>query len=302
MNAVRALRDRLAPRYDIDSLDNRDDALIERLTRIAGAALSRYFACEVRGLERIPAGAALYVGNHNGAMLSIDTFLFGFAVHRERGIADVPYGLGHEVAISLPGINGTLSRLGAVRASHDNAHRLFARGAKVLVYPGGDYEALRPFRRRDEVDFGGRKGYVALALAAGVPIVPIVAAGAHETIVILDDLRWLARALRLDRLLRIKVWPLMLSVPWGLTLGPSPPYIPLPTRILIEVLEPVRFERSGPDAAADTEYVARCAAEVEGRLQEALTRLCKERRETGSSVLDRADRALRRGARGEGAR
>jgi hypothetical protein len=56
------------------------------------------------------------------------------------------------------------------------------------------------------------------------------------------------------------------------------PFLPWPSRILIEVLPPIRFPRSGPRAAADTAYVAECAAVVEGAMQEALTRLAAERR------------------------
>jgi hypothetical protein len=74
------------------------------------------------------------------------------------------------------------------------------------------------------------------------------------------------------------VWPLVLSFPLGLTLGPLVPYIPYPSRILIEILEPIRFERTGEEAAADEAYVAECADLVEGRMQVALTRLAAERR------------------------
>ena len=71
----------------------------------------------------------------------------------------------------------------------------------------------------------------------------------------------------------MKVWPLTLSIPWGVTLGPAPPHFPLPSRILLEVLEPIAFERTGPDAANDTDYVAECAALVETRMQTALDQL-----------------------------
>jgi len=262
----------LLRRYDIDSLGNRDPELIDWLCRWLCPLLERYFRAEVRGVERIPPGPGLYVGNHNSGLLTPDSFILGGAVYRVHGLEAVPYGLGHEVAIQLPLVHQIVVPLGAVRASHDTAHRLFQRGMKVIVYPGGDLEAMRPFRDRDRIVFGGRRGYIRLALREGVPIIPVVAAGAHATFIILDRRNWLA-PFGLDRLLRIKVWPTTLSLPWGITLGAPLPYLPLPTRILIEVLPPIRFDRRGAEAAGDEELVGECARQVETAMQGALTRL-----------------------------
>ena len=85
-----------------------------------------------------------------------------------------------------------------------------------------------------------------------------------------------AEAMRLDRWFRLKTWPLTLSFPWGLTLGPPPVYLPLPSKIRIEILAPIRFDRGGPEAAEDEAYVARCAAVVEDRMQRTLERLARE--------------------------
>lgn len=264
-------------RHDIDALDNRSERVIRAFAKVVERTLEPYHRAEVRGVERIPAGAALYVGNHSSYIYTPDTYLFALAAYRAHGIDAVPYGLAHEWLLAQPIVNQLICPLGAVRASHDNGERLLASGRKVLVYPGGDVDALRPFRDRDRVVFGGRAGYVRLALRTGAPIVPVVAAGAHATFVVLDDLRWLARLLCVDRAMRIKVWPLTLSFPWGLTLGPPPPWVPFPSRILIEVLEPMRFSRTGAEAAADDAYVEQCAERVRKRMQRALTDLAAER-------------------------
>jgi 1-acyl-sn-glycerol-3-phosphate acyltransferase len=264
-------------RYDIDSLDQRDPKLVARFFESLEPFLEKWFQPRVRGLERIPDGPALYVGNHNGGLLSADTFVLGAHVMRSRGISAMPYGLGHEIAISLPGVKQLLVPLGAVRASHENAHRLFARGDKVLVYPGGDLDAMRPYSKRNRIVFGARRGYIRLALREGVPIVPIVAAGAHETYLVLHDGRFLAKALRLDRLFRLEVFPITLSVPWGLIVGITPPYFPMPTRIFLEFMEPIRFERSGEDAAHDDDYVEQCHLRVHSAMERTLTRLAEER-------------------------
>ena len=264
-------------RFNIDNLDNRKESVIARMATLVDQMLTPYFRAEVRGLERIPPGAALYVGNHNGGLLMPEGMLLGAALYRTLGMAAMPYGLGHEFAISVPVLHELVVRLGAVRASHSNALRLFERGAKVLVYPGGDYEAMRPYRDRDRIVFGGRNGYIRLALRAGVPLVPIVAAGAHQTFLILDDGRWLAKLLHADRLLRVKVWPITHCLPWGIVVGPGLLYWPWPTRILIEALPPIQFERQGEEAASDEAYVRACADQVEALMQAALTRLAAER-------------------------
>ena len=282
-------------RYDIDSLDNRDPEVIDRVCRALIGPGRRYFRSQVRGLDRVPTGPGLYVGNHSGGMMTVDSFLFCGELYLARGLDDMPYGLGHEVAIQVPGIHQTMVPLGAVRASHDNALRLFERGNKVMVYPGGDVDNQRPFRHRHRIVFGGRTGYVRLALRAGVPVIPVVGAGGHETLIILDDLRWAARLLRTGSWLRLNALPVSLSIPWGLTVGPVFPFVPLPARILMEVLEPIHFERSGDEAAADDDYVRQCADRVEGAMQATLSRLAEERRQTGLRArLRGARRAQRR--------
>jgi len=264
--------------YDIDSIDNRDPELVERAMAMLERPLTRFFRPVIGGLEHIPPGAALYVGNHSSGPITPDTFTFAIAAYREHGLEAVPYGLGHEVAITVPFVHQLIVPLGAVRASHDTAHRLFARDKKVLVYPGGDLDSWRVHQDRDKVIFGPRRGYIRLALRAGVPIVPVVTAGAHETFIVLNDGQWLAKLLRTDALFRIKAWPIVVSLPWGLTVGPPLPYVPFRTRIHQEVLPPFRFERSGEEAAADERYVEQCHREVHGAMQRALTKLAAERR------------------------
>ncbi|MCB9534567.1 MAG: acyltransferase family protein, partial [Myxococcales bacterium] len=222
--------------YDPDSLDNRSEKTLMRLVPVIDA-FARYHRAEVRGVERIPDGPALFVGNHSGATLSIDTFILAGAIFRERGLDYLPFGLAHDFAMTVPGINELLSEVGAVRANEKNAAALFAAGRKVMVYPGGDVDAMRPFRARNEVRFDGRAGFARLAIRHGVPIVPVCAHGAHGTLIIFDDLRWLSRALGVDRRFRLKVFPVSWSIPWGFWVGPVPPYFPLPTRITIEVLD-----------------------------------------------------------------
>ena len=74
------------------------------------------------------------------------------------------------------------------------------RGARVLVFPGGDLDALKPWSRRNEVVFGERAGFIRVALRARAPIVPVVSAGGHEGFRVLPGGAAIARALAEDHL------------------------------------------------------------------------------------------------------
>jgi 1-acyl-sn-glycerol-3-phosphate acyltransferase len=81
----------------------------------------------------------------------------------------------------------------------------------VLVYLGGDYETFRPSWHGDQIEFGGRQGFVRLALDENVPIVPVVAIGGQETALFLTRGERAAKLLRLDKLARIKVLPVSIG-------------------------------------------------------------------------------------------
>ncbi len=272
-------------RYDVDSIENRDPAAIERTVSFLEPLLERFFHPDVRGFDRIPSGPGLYVANHNGGILLFDAYILGCALYRNCATADLPYALAHDLAVLPPVAHELLVPLGAVRASQKNARKLFRAGRKVLVFPGGDKEAFRPFSARDRIVFGERHGYVRLALREGVPIIPCVTAGAHSAFVVLDDGGRIAKSLLLDRLFRVNVFPIVLSAPWGLTIGFPPPYLPLPTQVVTEILPPIQFERSGPDAAQDREYVEHCHRRVVTTMQDALTRLGQERRRERRALI-----------------
>lgn len=263
--------------YDPNVIHERDEERLETLADLAHTVLGRWHRATVEGVERIPDEPALYVGNHNGGLLSVDTFIAFAEVIRERGVGHAPYALAHSTAVRMPLVNQFLVPLGAVEASRENALRLLESGRQTLVYPGGDLESMRPVTERHQIKFGPRRGYIRLALEADVPIVPLVAAGAHTTFLVLGDAYWIAEVLGLDEKLRVDVWPVTLSIPWGLTVGPAPPYLPFPTKMAIEFMNPIAFERTGPEAAADDAYVEACARRVEERMQTTLDRLVETR-------------------------
>jgi 1-acyl-sn-glycerol-3-phosphate acyltransferase len=227
---------RRIPRAD---LDERDPDYIREHLPMLWLAASLWYRGEVRGLGNIPeAGPVLLVGNHSGGNMTPDTVVFTLAFSTYFGVERAFFQLAHNLVLSMPGL-GQLRKFGTVAASPENASKALGSGAALLVYPGGDYEVHRPSWLANRVDFGGREGFIRLALEQNVPIVPVVSIGGQETALFLSRGEGLARMLRLDRMFRLKVLPISFAIPWGLNLGDMLGHVPLPAKITIETLPPI---------------------------------------------------------------
>jgi 1-acyl-sn-glycerol-3-phosphate acyltransferase len=262
---------RRVPRADLDERD--PDFIRERLPMVWLIA-SLWFRGEVRGLGNIPdEGPVLLVGNHSGGNVTPDTFIFTLAFNTYFGVERAFYQLAHNLVLAMPWL-GSLRKGGTVAASPSNARKALQSGAALLVYPGGDYEVHRPFWQRNRVDFNGRKGFIRLALQENVPIVPVVSVGGHETALFLTRGETLARALALDKVLRLKVLPISIAAPWGLNIGDMLGHIPLPAKITIETLPAIDLRAEfGPDPGVDEIY-----DHLIRLMQETLDSLAAERR------------------------
>jgi 1-acyl-sn-glycerol-3-phosphate acyltransferase len=256
-------------RADLDALD---PVHVSAMLPFAWLIASVYFRADVQGFENIPRDRpVLFVGNHSGGNMSPDSMIFVLAHYAYFSGEQPLYVLAHALVTAWPLLGRYLRRWGVLTASHEGARRALARGANVLVYPGGDVDAHRPFWKRHRICLDDRKGFLRLAREAGVSIVPVVADGGHDTFLPLFDGHKLARALHLDRIARLKVLPVSLTVPWGLTIGDFAGHLPLPAKIRLRVLEPIDVpQRFGHDDDRAYEYVTTC-------MQEALYLLASQR-------------------------
>jgi 1-acyl-sn-glycerol-3-phosphate acyltransferase len=250
----------------------RDAAYVDRLMPVLRLAVKLYFRSEVRGLEHLPDGGALLVSNHSGGLVAMDVPVIAVAFHDYFGGERPFYILAHDLLLR-GGAKNVLGRAGFLPASRDNAIAALRAGAVTLVFPGGDYDVFRPSVKANKIDFGGRKGYIRTAMDAGVPIVPVVSIGGQEEYLFLSRGEWLARLLRLDKLLRLRIAPIIVGLPFGVTSGYMP-NLPMPTKIVTKVLEPIHVQGEFGENP-DMDHVDDV---VRGRMQSALDALARERR------------------------
>ena len=242
------------------------------ISRVALAISDRYFRAEVRGWENVPQSPCLFVGNHNcGAVTNPEAWIFGsHFVLQNRSHLPLK-ALSHDLILKIPGIRAIASRLGCIPAHLEIGVNALKSGHPVLVYPGGGWESCRPSQERDRIDFKGRSGFVRLARIAGAPIVPIVAAGAHDGWHVWTRGDRIARLLRLDRL-RIDVFPIGMGLPFGLVIGPIFPFLPLPRKIILHILPPISVSES----VKSEDDERRLAKHVVEKMQSSLDELVKE--------------------------
>lgn len=237
---------------DLESFDPRAARVVLRLLDLQ----ARYHRLEVRGLERIPDGPALIVGNHSGGAAPVDA-LFLPRYYDRFGLHEPLHVLAHEFFFKLPSVSRLLAKVGIIAANPESARRALKQGRRVLVFPGSDLDSMRPFRDRKKVILARHQGFARLALATRVPVVPLATAGAHEGFVILAQGKSVMQALGGVRALRWHSFPVALCVPYGIAVGPICylPYVPLPAKIVVEAGAPI-----APDRFDDLPESARISA------------------------------------------
>jgi len=254
---------------DVTRLDPQAIATTFARVRALGRWLPLY-PVRAHGFERLPPPPALIVMNHSGGDTVLDVWGFMYAWYRHFGPTRPLRPLAHQILLEQSVSGPFLARRGILKADPDVAREALSRMRHdVLVLPGGDLEAWRPFRDRHRVDFAGRSGYVRLALETQVPLVPVGHVGAHSSFVVLARGERLARMLHLHALARADIFPLHLSLPWGLGLGPLP-HLPWPTPLRYAIAAPIAVPRVD---APTSEQVADLDARVRAAIQTTIDHL-----------------------------
>jgi len=271
---VRRLAGSLVPRFREGNLDDRDTDAMRELLPAMWLLASAWFRPDIRGLERVPReGPVLIVGNHTGGASSAEVLISQLPFSAYFGVERPHYQLAHRMVLNYP-VGSLVRGFGTVEADPANAEAALDSGAMVTVFPGGDYEVFRPSWESAKVDFGGRKGFLRLALRKDVPIVPMVTLGGQETALFLSRGERLAQLTGAARALRMKTIPIVIGFPFGLSIGGFPPFVPLPAKVTMELLEPIDLRaRYGEDPDVDEIY-----RDLMSAMQKTLTALQSERR------------------------
>lgn len=266
-------------KYDPRGPGGRSQARIERTFPYAAFLYDRYFRCETEGVENVPReGSAILFGNHCGSTWTMEAALLTVAVLRAYGLDHPLYYLVHRAFFDVPGLREWMIEHGAVLADRETAAKVLAGGGQVITFPGGELDSHKPFVDRHRVDFFGHKGFIRLSIRERVPLVPFVHVGTHETLFVLSRGERIARLLGLDRRIGLHVFPINVSFPFGLTVGPYFPAIPLPSKIRIRVLPACRLWEQGVTDPDDDDAVNEALRTFTQQMQHALDELARGRR------------------------
>lgn len=259
-------------------LNGPDPELMEKQSGIWNTLMDRYFRLEFDGFENLPDEPCLLIGVHSGGPLTMDAWTVIMAWWRQFGETRSLHGTAHDVLMNAPVLGEYFKRLGVVSPSKENIRAAFDKGDDVILWPGGEVDCYRTWMDRDKAVLGGRKGFIRLAMSAGVPIVPVATVGGHDTLFVLSEGRGLAKRLKLKERMRSEVAPITLSWPFGLGLHLTPfQHIPLPAKIRTRIMEPIYLD-ADPKRLDDQAYVEAMYEEIETTIQAGMDELAKKRR------------------------
>ena len=257
------------------SLDGQDYNWMARQKYFWNPLMDYWFRMEIEGFDRLPKPPALLIGVHSGAPFVWDAWTVGIQWWRHFGDDRPLHGTAHDALMAAPVVGGYFRKMGVLPAAPDSIAGALAAGRDVALWPGGEVDSLRPWSKRDEATLAGRKGFIRMAIQAGVPIVPIATVGGPDSMPVLLKGRRIARALQLDKVARLKMFPIALQAPWGISPAMLPE-LPLPTKIRTAFQDPIELDRD-PERASDDDYVDRMYREVQGSIQHGMDTLARRR-------------------------
>ena len=222
--------------------------------------LHRYwFRTEVHGIENIPDGRVLIVGNHSG-QIPLDGVVLAMSMLLDTDKPRMPRAMVERFVSTLPFFSVWFPKVGQVLGTPENARRLLEQDEALLVFPGGVKGISKAFKDRYKLaPFG--QGFMRLALEAKAPIVPVAIIGAEEQYPSIADLKPLARMIGAPAL------PIIPQLFMGMLL-------PLPTKYRVYFGEPLHFTGDADDEDAVIEEKVWV---VQATIQSMVNRGLKER-------------------------
>lgn len=231
-----------------------------RLSLAITAYLYRgYFRTEIQGIENLPSGRVMLIGNHSG-QIPLDGVVVVTAVALDGKPPRFVRGMVERFIGTLPFLSIWIPRVGQVLGAPENARLLLEQEQALIVFPEGARGISKPITKRYQLqDFG--LGFMRLALETKTPIVPVAVIGAEEQLISVADIKPLAK------LLGMPAFPVLPQLLFGLA-------VPLPTKYRLVFGEPLRFTGDPDD---DDSVIEEKVAVVRATVQSMVNRALRER-------------------------
>jgi 1-acyl-sn-glycerol-3-phosphate acyltransferase len=223
--------------------------------------LHRYwFRTEVHGLENLPHGRVLVVGNHSG-QVPLDGIVIALAMALDAQYPRFPRAMVERFIATLPFFSVWFPRVGQVLGTPENARHLLEKEEALIIFPEGIKGIAKKYSERYKLaPFG--PGFMRLALSTQSPIVPVAIIGAEEQYPSFADLK------RVARLFGIPSLPVIPQLFFGF-------WLPLPTKYRLYFGEPLYFKG---DADDDDAAIEEKVWVVQATIQSMVNRGVKERK------------------------
>lgn len=183
--------------------NHRQPLVIKGLKGLFWPFIQLIFRMEIKGLEELHPRPTLYVSNHNiGALIESHGLLFE-AENKFRG-SHVIWGFTHPSIFRVWGIKHYYEWVGAVPATYDVAREVFSSGDSLLIFPGGNQQALRSVFDYKKNSFRDSHGWAKIAKENKVDVVPVTFKGSHFVNPVLFQSKWLSKLLIFPWLVGLK--------------------------------------------------------------------------------------------------
>lgn len=212
-----------------------------------------YFRVQARGLEHVPEGPALIVGNHSSQM-AYDGMMILTSLFLECDPPRFAAPMGAYQFAANPLYSEFMPRVGQLTGTPANCKLLLDRGRQVLVFPEGERGGGKTlFNGYKLMPFG--HGFMKIAYETGVPVVPFAFIGGEEMVPSFSRLTPVARRIGMQ------YFPLS---PTGM--------LPLPTKCSVQFGPAREFAGDPEDDAAVSADVRTIENEVRRLTSEGLRR------------------------------
>jgi 1-acyl-sn-glycerol-3-phosphate acyltransferase len=198
-----------------------------------------YHRVRTYGIERVPPGRVILVGNHSG-QIPVDAAMIAVALLLEANPPRVLRSMVEKWVPTLPYVSTFMARTGQIVGTPENCRRLLEAEEAILVFPEGVRGIAKLWPQRYQLqEFG--LGFMRLALETGASILPVAVIGAEEQAPALMHVTPLAK---------------LLGFP-ALPITPTVVPLPLPSRYHLHFGEPIAFTGRADDEDAELDKKVR---------------------------------------------